>query len=353
LIDTADEKAATMPDELTGLRKSAIVLLSLGQRHATAVLRLLPEDAAREVRAEIDRIGALRGVSLRARQLVLGQFCAAASPNPPLPEPIPAALQEAVAPSGPFASLREADAEKLLRTIRDEHPQTIALVLAHLPPDRASEVLSGLDHHKRIEVVKRIAGIEQTSSQVIEQVERSLRQRLAAIMGGTIRAGGVSAVAEILNSSDDNLEDEILTELESDSPDLAEQIRRVGAIFENLMHASDQDIQAVIEQLDLATISMALRTAREELKRKVMWNLPQEQAEQLEREQNSVTPMAVSDIEHAQQRVAEVVHRLESAGEIEVMDRRQRQRGRSAGSSGAGGSRRSANDWLVQQRKAV
>ena len=343
-----------MPEELTGLRKSAIVLLSLGRQHAGAVLRRLPADAAREVKDEMRRIGALRGVSLRARQLVLGQFCAAASPNPPLPEPIPPALQEAVASpaaaaaAGPFASLQAAGTENLLNTIRDEHPQTIALVLAHLSPDRASEVLSGLDHHKRVEVIKRIAGIEQTSSQVIEQVERSLRQRLAAIEGRTIRAGGVSAVAEILNSSDDELEDEILSELEADSPDLAEQIRRVAAIFENLMHASDQDIQAVIEQLDLATIAMALRAAREELKKKVLWNLPQEQAEQIERELDSMTPMAVRDIEHAQQRVAEVVHRLESAGEIEVMERR-RGRGRAA----VAASRRSAGNWEQQHRKAV
>ena len=322
-----------MPEELTGLRKSAIVLLSLGQRQAAAVLRRMPDDVARELRQEMRRVGALRAVSLRTRQLVLGQFFAAASPNPPLPE---LAAPEATPPpssqlpaTGPFASLQGAGTENLLNTIRDEHPQTIALVLAHLPPDQASEVLSGLHHHKRVDVVKRIAGIEQTSSQVIEQVERSLRQRLAAIMGGTIRAGGVSAVAEILNSSADaRFEDELLAEIEADSPDLADQIRRVAAIFENLMHASDRDIAAIIEQLDFATISLALRTARDELKRKVLWNLPQEQAEQIERDLASMEPVAVCDIEHAQQRVAEVVHRLESAGEIEMVDGRTRRRGR-------------------------
>jgi flagellar motor switch protein FliG len=316
-----------MPEELTGLRKSAIVLLSLGQRQAAAVLRRMPDEVAREVRQEMRRVGALRAISLRTRQLVLGQFFAAASPNPPLPEPPgPAPLPESQPPmTGPFASLQNADTENLIHTIRDEHPQTIALVLAHLPPDRASEVLSGLDHHKRVDVCKRIAGIEQTSSQVIEQVERSLRQRLSAIMGGTIRAGGVSAVAEIINSSaDEHFEDELLAEIEADSPDLADQIRRVAAIFENLLHASDQDIAAIIEQLDFATISLALRTAREELKRKVLWNLPQEQAEQIERDLASMEPVAVRDIEHAQQRVAEVVHRLESAGEIELVDGRMR-----------------------------
>jgi flagellar motor switch protein FliG len=334
-----------MREELTGLRKSAIVLLSLGQRQAAAVLRRLPDDAARDLRQEMRRVGALRGVSLRTRQLVLGQFCAAASPNPPLPEPPvpqpPGPAQPAV--TGPFASLQEASGANLLGTIRDEHPQTIALVLAHLPPDRAGEVLSGLDHHKRVEVVKRIAGIEQTSSQVIEQVERSLRQRLSAIMGGTIRAGGVSAVAEILNSSDDQLEDQVLSELEADSPELADEIRRVAAIFENLMHASDEDIQAVIEQLDHATISMALRIAREELRRKVLWNLPQEQAEQIERELAALEPVAVSEIERAQQRVAEVVHRLESAGEIQAVERWKRRRS----------ARGARGDWRQQHRKAV
>ena len=330
-----------MPEELTGLRKAAIVLLSLGQRQAAQVLRRLPPEAARSVRKEMRRVGALRAVSLRTRQLVLGHFCAAASPYPPLPEPV----EPAPPPATPFASLQEAATENLLDTIRDEHPQTIALVLAHLPPDRASEVLAGLDHPRQLEVCKRIAGIEQTSAQVIEQVENSLRQRLGAIMGRTIRAGGASAVAEILNSSgDEQFEHQILSGLEAQSPELAEQIRRVAAVLENLMHAPDEDVQAVIEQLDLPTISLALRTAREELKRKVMWILPQEQAKQVARELASLEAVAVRDIERAQQRVAEVVHRLESAGEIAAVEARPRGGGRAA---------RRGGEWRRQHRKAV
>jgi flagellar motor switch protein FliG len=343
-----------MREELTGLRKAAIVMLSLGQRRAAAVLRRLPPDEARMVRQEMRRVGALRRVALRTRQLVLGQFCAAASPNPPLPEP-PQSVEDAERQAtsephptdGPFSSFQNATPQDLLNMVRDEHPQTIALVLAHLPADRASSVLAGFDRHKRLEIVKRIVGIEQTSSQVIEQVENSLRQRLHAIMGLTVRAGGVSAVAEILNSSvDEQLEDEVLAGLDADVPELAEQIRRVAGVFENLMRAPDEAIAAVIEQLDHATISLALRTAREELKRKVMWNLPQEQAERIEAELSSMEPVAVRDIEQAQQRVAEVVHRLESAGEIDLADGRRRRR-RRAGGSGIGIA------WRQQHRKAV
>jgi len=184
---------------------------------------------------------------------------------------------------------------------------------------KAGEILAGLPAAKQVEVVKRIAGIEQTSSQVIEQVEQGLRQRLGHIVGRTIRSGGVSAVAEILNSADRRTEREILHSLESDSPDLADRIRRVQGIFDDLLHAPDRDIRAVLEQLDVETISMALRTARERLVRKVLWNLPPHDAAHIEDDLKSVAPVLISEIEAAQHRVAEVVERLNAAGEISVL----------------------------------
>jgi flagellar motor switch protein FliG len=316
------------PEELSGLRKSAIVLLSLGEQHAAEILRRLPNDAAISVRAEMIRVGELRQVSLHTRQLVLGQFCAAATEVAPELPPSAAKDSDDAVDAAPFASFQNAGAATLLDSIRDEHPQTIALVLAHLPHEKAGEVLAGLDHHRKVEVIKRIAGIEQTSSEVIEQVERGMRQRLTAVMGSVFRhgsnavgGGGVATIAEILNSADRSVEEAILHDLEAEAPDLAEQIRRVQAIFEDLLVAADHDIRQVVEQLDHHTISMALRTARPALRKKVLLNLPQEQADQIERELDQVTPASVSDIEAAQQRVAEVVHRLDAAGEIEVLDR--------------------------------
>ena len=312
------------PEDLSGLRKSAIVLLSLGEQHAAEILCRLPDDAAEQVRTEMERVGELRRVSLHTRQQVLGQFCAAADPSD-RPDAPPAVVAPAVGAT-PFASFQHAGADNLLDTVRHEHPQTIALVLAHLAPDKANDVLAGLDHHKQVEVIKRIAGIEQTRSEVIEQVERGLRERLGAVIGKTTRRGGISTVAEILNLADREVEEKILHDLEAEAPDLVEQIRRVQAIFEDLLFAADQDIRAVIEQLDQDTISLALRTARQELREKVLWNLPQEQAQQVERELEQVAPAAVCDIEAAQQRVAEVVHRLDAAGEIEVLDRGSKKR---------------------------
>jgi flagellar motor switch protein FliG len=163
---------------------------------------------------------------------------------------------------------------------------------------------------------------------VIEQVEQGLRQRLGHIIGRTIRSGGVSAVAEILNSADRRTEREILHSLDHDAPGLADQIRRVQSVFDDLLHAPDQDIRAIVEQLDAETIAMALRTARERLVRKVLWNLPAEEAAQIERDLQSVEPVLISEIEAAQHRVAEVVERLNTTGEISVLEKRRRREGR-------------------------
>jgi len=296
--------------ELTGLRKAAIVLLSLDEVRAAQLLARLPADAARRLSAEARLLGATMNLPPQAREQVLGEFLSVAANLPGLPVPYQPP------PPGRFSDFHEAPADDLLHTIRDEHPQTIALVLAHLPPERAGEILARLDPHRKVEVVKRIAGIEQTSDVVIEQVERALRERLHALMGGTIRTCGVGAVAEILHATDERVEDEVMDGLEAEAPELADQVRRVAAIFEDLLHAPDHDIRAVIEQLDRHTITLALRTAREELKRKVLRNMVDDEAEIITRDMASGSPVHVSEIEAAQQLVAEVVFRLETAGEI-------------------------------------
>ena len=293
-----------MAEELTNLRKAAIALLAMGPEQAELVLRTLDREAIRRLTQEM---GLAQGVSMEQRQLALSEFIRSVSGS------------DAPTRLNAFASLHETDTTMLLDSIRDEHPQTVALVLAHLPPNKASELLAGLPPQKQVEVVKRIAGIDQISSEVIDQVERGLRQRLGHIMGRTVRSGGVSAVAEILNAADQQTGRKILSTLEADAPHLVEQIRRVQAIFEDLLHARDEDIRAVLEQLDHETISLAMRTAHQGLKRKVLWNLPAEEARQIGRELQSVAPVSIHEIEAAQQRVAEVVHRLEAAGEIDLV----------------------------------
>ncbi len=295
-----------MAEHLNGMRKSAIVLLALGRQQAETILQHLGEDAAANV---VREMATAQSVDPQERAATLGDFVQSCAGQH---------VQQTTT-GGPFASFHGAETQTLLDSIRDEHPQTIALVLAHLPPAKAGEILAGLPAAKQVEVIKRIAGIEQTSSQVIEQVEQGLRQRLGHIVGRTIRSGGVSAVAEILNSADRRTEREILHSLDSDSPALADRIRRVQGILDDLLRAPDNDIRAVLEQLDVETISRALRTARERLVRKVLWNLPPDEAARIEEDLQSAEPVLISDIEAAQHRVAEVVERLNATGEISVL----------------------------------
>lgn len=332
-----DPTSDPRPAATTGARRSAIVLLALAPEQADQILRLLPADAVKAVTREM---ATARGIASSARGEALGEFIQAAGPiaasdaspaarrhasdvPPPPSPPSPPALPK----ENPFAALHDAETATLLDSIRDEHPQTVALVLAHLPPNKAGDVLAGLPPAKQVEVVKRIAGIEQISADVIDQVERGLRQRLGHIMGRTVRSGGVSAVAEILNSADRRMEREILHTLQADNPHLADQIRRVQAIFEDLLHASDEDVRAVLDQLDVETIALSLRTARERLKRKVLRNLPADEARQVEHETESVEPVSIGEIEAAQQRVVEVVNRLERAGDIHVTEPQPSRRG--------------------------
>jgi flagellar motor switch protein FliG len=321
--------------ELTGLRKAAIVLSSLDESLAAELLRRLPRDAARRLRAESRLLAATQDIGPHARHEVLEEFLTAARELPGLPVPYHAPAASAPPQSPPptrFSDLHDAAPDALLHTIRDEHPQTIALVVAHLPPEQAGELLGRLEPHRKAEVVRRLGGVERTSDAVIEQVERALRERLRAITSAHLRPRGGDQNSDVFSDAPGGEGDDFDAAYDDVDPgqrERADHVRRVAAIFEELLHAPDDDIRAVIEQLDRQTITLALRTAREELKRKVLWNMVEDVAAIITRDMASGSPVHVREIVAAQQVVAEVVFRLETAGEIG--------RPAAAGAAGRGG----------------
>lgn len=160
----------------------------------------------------------------------------------------------------PFSFLHKAESENLLMFIQDEHPQTIAMILSHLPSSKASEILSGLPSNKQVEVVKRISTMEQTSPEVIKEVEQGLEQRLSGLVSEKFaKVGGIDSVAEMLNLSDRATEKGILEALESDDPDLVEQIRRLMFVFEDMLLVNDKGIQAVLKEVDNDELALARR----------------------------------------------------------------------------------------------
>jgi flagellar motor switch protein FliG len=324
--------------EANGVRKSAILLLSLPQEQAAEILKRLPPEAVEEVSREI---AGIRDVAADARKDVFGEFYNLALANSYLNE---GGLEYAKAlirksmgdddanrvikqvtqqvQTTPFSFLQKAESENLLTFIQDEHPQTIALILAHLPPQKASEILVGLPNQKQIEVVKRVANMEQTNPEVIREVERGLEHRLSDIVSQTFeKAGGVDTVAEILNLADRSTEKGIMEGLEAEDPDLVEQIRRLMFVFEDILLVNDKGIQSVLKEVDNEELALALKTASEDLKQKIFKNMSERAAQLIQEDMQYMGPVRVSDVESAQQKIVDVVRRLEDAGEIIIAGR--------------------------------
>ncbi len=327
-----------MPAELTGVRKAAVLLLTLEQDQAAEILKRLSPEAIEEVSREIASVS---DIPAPLRTEVFGEFYNSALANAYLSEGgleyaktllrkslSPEAAEKAIkqvtqqVATTPFSFLQKAESENLLTFIQDEHPQTIALILAHLPPQKASEILVGLPSAKQIEVVKRVANMEQTNPEVIKEVEKGLEHRLSDIVSQTFeKAGGVDTVAEMLNLADRSTEKGIMEGLEAEDPDLVEQIRRLMFVFEDILLVNDKGIQSVLKEIDNEVLSLALKTASEELKGKILKNMSERAAQMIAENMQYMGPVRVSDVEQAQQKIVDVVRRLEDAGEIIIAGR--------------------------------
>jgi len=320
-------------EDIPGLRKAAVLLLSMDQDTAAQVMQRLDKRDIEEVSraiASMDRIkGEERGaiveefynLALASNYMEEGGMAYARkllskSLSKDDAEEVCKQVERSVNAS-PFQFLNEAESANLLTFIQDEHPQTIALILSHLPAAKASEILVGLPSTKQIEVVKRIANMEQTNPEVIKEVERGLEHRLSAMIHQTFeKTGGVETVAEMLNLADRATEKGILESLETDDPDLVESIRRLMFVFEDILMVDDRGIQSVLKEIDNADLGLALRTASDELKDKIFKNMSERAVQLIKEDMEYMGPVRVSDVESAQQKIVDVVRRLEDAGEI-------------------------------------
>jgi len=320
---------------MTGLRKAAVVLLSLDKPLAAEVMGQLRKEEVEALTMEIARLddvtkeeqdGAIEefynlGVA-RVHIERGGMDYASDLLEQSLGKDKAGSILEAVKQSlssVPFGFLQKAGAENLLTFVVEEHPQTIALILSHLPPGLSAQVLSKLPSNKQLEVVRRIATMEQTSPEVVHDVEKSLEGRMRSTFIQQLeKAGGVSAVAQMLNVTDRMTNKAILESLEQENPELVDQIRRLMFVFDDLLKLDDKSIQALLKEVENAQWALALKGASAELKAKIMGNLSQRAAAMLEEEMQYLGPVRVTDVETAQQQIVDTVRRLEDAGEIVV-----------------------------------
>jgi flagellar motor switch protein FliG len=321
--------------ELTGARKAAILLLALPQVVAARLMKKLPREKLEGVSREI---ASLDRVSTELRTQVVSEFYnvllargyvdtgGLSQARTLLQKTLSSEDAKRVIESiehqvhqQPFSFLQKTETENLLTFLQGEHPQTIALVLSHLPSSMASEILVGLPTERQVEVVTRIANMDQTSPEVIKEVERGLEKRLSGLVAERFeRTGGIQAVAEILNLAGRGNEKAIMEGLAEQSPELVDEIRRLMFVFEDIIHVDDRGIQAVLKEVENDLLTLALKTASEELKNKIFGNMSERAAQLVREEMSFMGPVRVSDVEAAQQRIVDIVRRLEDAGEIVI-----------------------------------
>jgi len=219
----------------------------------------------------------------------------------------------------PFDFMRKTEPQQLLNFIQSEHPQTIALILAYLDADKAALVLSALPPDRQSEVAKRIAIMDTTSPEVIKEVERVLERKLSSIAPQELtNAGGVKSVVEIINRVDRSTEKTIMEALEIQDPELAEEIKKLMFVFEDVVLLDNRSVQRVLREVESQDLALALKGASSEVAEKIFSNMSSRASEMLREDIEFMGPVRLRDVEEAQQRIVNVIRRLEEMGEIVI-----------------------------------
>lgn len=219
--------------------------------------------------------------------------------------------------SGGLDTIQKLDKKTISGFLRNEHPQTAAIVVAHLEPDHAAEVLKELPERFQSEIMLRLATLERVSPSTLQDLDQALAAEFheaGAIEGSAL--GGVESVAEIVNNMDHNMEINILAEIEGINPELAENIRQLMFVFEDLTSIDDRGMQAVLKEISSEDLQLSLKTASESLKEKVYTNMSKRAAKMLEEDLQAMGPVRLSDVEKAQQNILRSVKKLEEEGKV-------------------------------------
>lgn len=317
-----------------GVRKAAILLVQLGQDKAAALLSRLPEAEVEAISAEILELDAPEAAET---ELVLSEFRELATAQANVlrggHQFALAVLQESLgyeratsvmnrlaasAMQLPFQFLHRADPRQLLSFISGEHPQVIAVVLAHLPSDKATIVLSGLDPDRQADVAHRIALMDRTSPESLEQLESALELKMGSVLQPMdfSKVGGVDPLVQIINRSDRATERLIVEGLEARDPELAEEIKSRMFMFEDIVMLENRDLQQVLRQVDAAELAPAMKGVSDEVRDKITANMSERAAQTLVEDIDLLGPVLLRQVEEAQQKIILVIRRLEDAGEI-------------------------------------
>ena len=324
-----------MPKEekLTGKKKVAIMLLSMGSEVSSRILKQFTEQEIESVTMEIAN---LSRVEKEIRDDVLEEFILITQAQQFMLEggvdfardllektlghhkavDIIKRLKEQIKVK-PFTFVRHTDPKQLVNMISREHPQTIALILSYLDSQQAALVISYLPEEMRSDVARRIAMMDRTSPEILKEVEKVLKEKLSTVFQQDFtQAGGVDTVVDILNRVDRGTEKLILEALEKEDAELADEIRQRMFIFDDIITLDDSSIQRVVREVDSKDLAKALKGVNEEVKDRILRNISKRAGEMLKEDLEFMGPVRLREVEESQQRIVGIIRRLDESGEI-------------------------------------
>ena len=321
--------------DYNGLQKAAILMIALGPEKASKLFKHLKDE---EIEALTLEIANTKSVSQQVKDDVMDEFYELCLAQQYIAEGgigyakelldnalgsdrasevigrLTASLQVR-----PFEFIRKTDPSQLLNFIQDEHPQTIALILSYLPSAQAAQIISALPPEKQADVAKRIAMMDRTSPDIIQEVEAVLEKKLASLVNQDYTiAGGVDSIVEILNSVDRATEKHILETLEIEEPELTDEIRKKMFVFEDILLLDDKSIQRVLREVDNSELAIAMKAANEQVQNAIFNNLSKRLAVMIKEDMEYMGPVRMKDVEEAQQKIVNIIRKLEDSGEIIV-----------------------------------
>lgn len=326
--------AKELNNKLNGIQKAAILFITLGPEASSSILKRLPESDIQKITYEIANITT---VSSEQRQEILDEFLEMNKAQDYIVEggleyariilskalgsqraaEILEKVTEATQQYRPFAIARKADAHQLLNVIMYEHPQTIALILCYLQPDRAAQVLAELPEDTQTDVAYRIATMSNTSPMVIKEIEKVLENKLSSVVRSEMTSlGGVESLVDILNQVDRTTEKNITEGLEREDAELADLIKSSMFVFEDIVTLDDVSIQRVLREVDGKELALALKGCSDEVANAIYRNQSKRAAAALKEDMEFLGPVRLMDVEKAQQKIVSIIRRLDEAQEI-------------------------------------
>ncbi len=329
----SEEEVTEALRKLSGAEKAAIFLIAIGSTSASAILRCMDDDEVEIISVQIASMRNMRSeiveaVILEFRDLgwaanfmaqggvAYARAALAEALGPRRAEEIMMRVEAAMEVSA-FHLLQTVETSQLISFLQNEHPQTAALILAHLNPRKSAEVIANLDQEIQNEIIFRLCTMGKTSPALLNDIEEVIRQQVGTLFGGELSAaGGIESVAMILNLTSKSAEKAILESLAQRDAEIAISVKNLMFVFDDLVAVSERDLQRILVEVEQRDLALGLKGSSEELKAKLLGNISQRAAEAILEEIDLMGPVRVSDVEEAQRRILEIAQTLEEQEEI-------------------------------------